>query len=227
LSLHGALATTILLLGCLILNPASARAESAVMISLGVASTRDADLEVTMRGEEIFDGPAEYSSSISVNIRLDKWWELSPLEIKTFKFPRVDLGMSGGFGYYNTRTNEDEDELTITFHSVPMSALGMIRFPILVSDKLPRGAFEPYAGIGPVAFVVMGKVQYNSYLAVNLLIGWEARAGVNVNLSKTLGLYIDYRFTSVDTKLKDNNDDVRIRTKLKTDHVSLGIIHHF
>ena len=49
--------------------------------------------------------------------------------------------------------NQDESGPSVNLSVVPISALLMLRYPLLESTDFPQGRLQPYAGAGPGAFI--------------------------------------------------------------------------
>jgi opacity protein-like surface antigen len=119
----------------------------------------------------------------------------------------------------------------------PIAGLLMLRYPLLKSAAYPRGRLQPYAGVGPGAFVTTAKLDLTSLGApddfsdttVNL--GLDARAGVNLYFVKSWAVFWEYRFTHFEPS--DFKDTIGVETiefgsdQWNTHHVVGGVGWHF
>ena len=197
-----------------------ASAEGFIQISVGGAFTDDSDFDFD------FDGPGgsvtiedvEFEDSISVDFGGGAFFSVIPF---------LDLGLQAGVGYYQPTVDTTAGFDDLEFNMIPISVIGMARIPLFKSDRLPHGLIQPYVGIGP-AFVV-------SYLeidgggldasAVGFDVGFDLRAGLNIQLTSLLGIFVQYKRLEVDTTLTDSSNDLDI--DFKTDHITAGLGFHF
>jgi len=190
-------------------------AEGFVQISVGGAFTEDADFDVDGLGV-ITD--VEFEDSVSIDVGGGAWF--SPTDF-------LDLGVQGGIGYFRPTVETISGFDDLEFHLVPFSVLGMARIPLFKSDRLPHGIIQPYAGIGPtflLSFLEIDEVGIDAS-AVGFDVGFDLRAGVNVNLTHLLGLFVEYKRTEVDATLTDGSDDLDV--DFATDHITAGLGFHF
>lgn len=115
------------------------------------------------------------------------------------------LGFAFDLSYFDP--DEDVNFVPVKLDVFPISALLMLRYPLLKSDAYPRGRLQPYAGVGPGAFVTHAKLKLKdvgapenfSDTTVNL--GLDVRGGVNFHFAipnanplETLAIFLEYRF---------------------------------
>ena len=201
--------------GLFILSASQADAEGFMHVSLGAAFTEDADLDFV----GFFVIPdVEFEDSVSFNIGGGYWF--SPVDF-------LDLGVQGGMGYYRPTVELGGGIDDLEFNLIPISVLGMARIPLFKSDKRPHGLIQPYTGIGPnfLLSVLIFDDAGADIAAVGFDVGFDFRAGVNLNVTRTFGLFVEYKHTEVDATLTDSSDDLEI--DFVTDHFMVGFGVHF
>jgi opacity protein-like surface antigen len=94
-----------------------------------------------------------------------------------------------------------------TFDVIPISALLLFRVPLIVSQDYPNGRLQPYGG-GGISFVVVNASIPSpapGIEAANELrgaLGFNVLGGVAWHFTKHLGLFSEYRVTSVNFEFK-------------------------
>jgi hypothetical protein len=195
-----------------------ASAEGFIQLSVGSAFTDDADFKFDFGGASITVEDVEFEDSVSVDLGGGAFFSVIPF---------LDLGLQAGIGYYQPTVDTAAGFDDLEFNMIPFSVIGMVRIPLFKSDRLPHGLIQPYVGIGP-AFVI-------SYLeiddiggdasAVGFDVGFDLRAGLNIQLTKLLGIFVQYKRIEVDSTLTDSSDDLDI--DFRTDSISAGLGFHF
>jgi len=135
--------------------------------------------------------------------------------------------VQGGIGYYRPVVELGGGIDDLEFNLIPISILGMARIPLFKSDRRPHGLLQPYVGIGPnfLLSLLFFDDAGADVSAAGFDVGFDFRAGLNVNVTRTFGLYVEYKRTEVDATLTDSNDDLEI--DFATDHVMAGFGIHF
>jgi hypothetical protein len=123
-----------------------ARAEGFADVRIGGAITPNTNGSVTIGGVASPSGPIEFKSGVSVGIRGGYWLDSVPW-----------LGFAFDLSAFDP--DEDVSVLPVKLDVFPISALLMLRYPLLKSDAYPRGRLQPYAGVGPGAFVTHAKLK--------------------------------------------------------------------
>ena len=208
-----------------------ARAEGFADVRIGGAITPNTNGSVTIGGVASPSGPIEFKSGVSVGIRGGYWLDSVPW-----------LGFAFDLSYFDP--DEDVSVLPVKLDVFPISALLMLRYPLLKSDAYPRGRLQPYAGVGPGAFVTHAKLKLKdvgapenfSDTTVNL--GLDVRGGVNFHFAtpnagplETLAIFLEYRFTHFEpSDFKDSVGGVPIELEadqLDTHHIVAGVGFYF
>lgn len=210
-SLH-ALLSLIVALG---LFAGQANAEGFIQISVGGAFTDDADLD--FEGFGTFRD-VEFEDSVSVDFGGGAFFSVLPF---------LDLGVQGSIGYYQPTIELGGGFDDLEFNLFPISVLGMARVPLFKSDRVPHGLLQPYVGIGPSFLLSVLEVNEGPVdgTAAGFDVGFDFRAGLNINLTRLLGIFVQYKRVEVDASLSDSGDDLNI--DFKTDHVTAGLGFHF
>jgi opacity protein-like surface antigen len=207
-----------------------ARAEGFADFRIGGAITQNTDGSATVGGVASPSGPIDFKSGVSLGIRGGYWLDSVPW-----------LGFAFDLSYFDP--DEDVSVLPVKLDVFPISALLMLRYPLLKSDAYPRGRLQPYAGVGPGAFVTHAKLKLTdvgapenfSDTTVNL--GLDVRGGVNFHFfgqswpGESLAIFLEYRFTYFEpSDFKDDIGGVPIELELDelgTHHIVAGVGWYF
>jgi len=206
-----------------------ARAEGFADFRIGGAVTPNVDGSVTIGGVASASGTIDFKSTVSVGIRGGYWLDSVPW-----------LGFAFDLSYFDP--DEDVSLLPVELDIFPISALLMLRYPLLKSATYPRGRLQPYAGVGPGAFVTTAKLKLKevgapenfSDTTVNL--GVDVRGGVNFhftgqNWPGSLAIFLEYRFTYFEpSDFKDDIVGIPIELELDqlvTHHIVAGVGWYF
>ena len=96
---------------------------------------------------------------------------------------------------------------------------------------MPGGRVAPYGAIGPGIFVTVVDVEGPGFEldAAAANVGLDARAGLNVQLTELIGVFVEYRYTSYEAELDDDplGVDVDVEAELDSHHVTAGLGFHF
>jgi opacity protein-like surface antigen len=84
-----------------------------------------------------------------------------------------------------------------------------LRAPLLRSEDFPHGRLQPFLSAGPALFVTWAgenrNVQPQGQQGTDVALGAKAEAGVTFLLTKTVGLFTEYRFTHFTSELSYQN----------------------
>ena len=132
------------------------------------------------------------------------------------------------------------------FHVIPISLMALARIPICATDEMPGGRIAPYGGIGLGIFTSVfdgsttatagGTPLTFETTAAAVNVGLDARAGLNVQITKLIGVFTEYRYTrydlSIDTRtiggLAGLGDiDFNAKSTIESNHIVGGIAFRF
>jgi opacity protein-like surface antigen len=186
-----------------------------IQFSVGEAGTEDSDFEIDGFGTIPH---VEFEDSVSVDLTGGAWFPI---------FDLLDIGVHGSLGYYRPQVETVSGFDDLDFHLAPLSMLGMVRIPLFKTDRLPHGFLQPFAGIGPeflLSYIEVDEPGVDDS-AVGFDVGFDFRAGVNVNVTRLLAFFVQYKRTEVDAELSDGGDDLEI--DFESNHITAGIGFHF
>jgi opacity protein-like surface antigen len=235
-----------LVLAVLAFAPARARAEGFLDVYAGAAFPQKNDVDVHTDDPVLNSGApgtdgAIFRTAYPVNQNFD--WETSPsLGIRGgywFEFSEFTpsfLGLALDMSYY--RAFEDTDFAEINIWATPMTPLLMLRLPLGYSEDYPGGRVQPYAAVGP-GFTITAATADLSNLGIGMDdfedvsfdVGFDARAGLAVQISHSFALFGEYRYTYLKPDFEDTVDDfgspkfeteVDIDPTLQVHHVVFG-----
>jgi hypothetical protein len=187
-----------------------AAAETMLDLYVGGAFTEGSVLEV-QNGPLTTLYSADWNTSPVFGIRAGYWFE-GPLRW---------FGLAGDLSYFRPDLGSDFANL----HTFPLTPMVMIRIPLLEDDVVPAGRLQPYAGIGPGLFTtVLTSDTFSDRVGFDA--GLDVRAGISIRLTRTFGLFAEYRRTDVDVRAEDSDED-RAKTTIETDHITGGIALRF
>ena len=199
---------------CAFLGAPPAAAEWFTDLYLGGTITQDADATVRVLGTS-FTERADFGSDFTLGGRVGHYFERLPW-----------LGWAFDASYYQLA-----EDLTV----VPLSALLLLRWPLLPHQDVPKGRLQPYVGIGPGLFWshatpdVMLDTQTERFSATSVDLGLDARAGFVWQFHKHTAIFWEYRFTHVNPTFTDDVSGVRTTTEapLNTHHLQVGLSFRF
>jgi len=175
--------------------PSSSRAEGFFDLYGGGVFGRSAQIDHQFFGDPtMFPRPAPMSATKSLNFssswsaggRIGYWFEPLPW-----------LGAAIDISYFEQKGSDAEIDL------IPMSLLVMLRYPMMTSESFPKGRLQPYVGVGPSLYYSHTSVDFAPpFQNVNhgsLFgdVGLDLRVGTLWQISKMLGIFLEYRFTHV------------------------------
>jgi opacity protein-like surface antigen len=189
-------------------------------VYIGGAFTDDSSVRFETFAFGNFSIPTEWDDSVAAGLR-GGYWLPGPLRW---------LGLGADLSYFKAEVSSLGPGLpaggTLKFHLVPLSPLAMVRIPLLRDDGFEGGRIQPYAAVGPGLFLSILTSDVTSGSEAGFDVGLDARAGVAVMLTSTLGLYAEYRRTDVNVNISDSFND-EVKSKLKTDHINGGLALRF
>jgi len=98
--------------------------------------------------------------------------------------------------------------------SLPVIGIGFdvlrLRAPLLRSEEFTHGRLQPYLSAGPALFVTWAETPWNIVQPkgqhdTDVALGAKAEGGVTFLVTKTVGLFTEYRFTHFTSKLNYQN----------------------
>jgi opacity protein-like surface antigen len=159
-----------------------------------------------------------FDDSFTVGGRLGYWLGLFPY-----------VGVALDISYYTSELNFDTaGELfgNADLRRIPLSGLAMLRLPFLPSPVVPRGHLEPYVAAGPTLFLSHLDLD-NDDLRKD--VGLDVRAGLNVRITRALGVFAEYRLTYVEQEFKFTRQGIQavVEADPSTHHVEGGLSLRF
>jgi opacity protein-like surface antigen len=178
---------------------------------LGAAITEKSDIDVSVLGTTV-PVEADWDDSVTVGGRLGYW----------FGNPGwIGLALDASFF-------KPADDTTI----VPISALLMLRAPLMKGSEFPHGRLQPYIGAGPSVFIssVDDDVEgVGNVSDTSVDVGFDARGGLAFLLTRNVAIFGEYRFTHVSPEF--SFDILGFRTKAETTfdthHLFAGVSFRF
>lgn len=173
----------------------------------GAAFTRDDDIDVSggvgngSIGVEIENSPA-------LGGRLGLWLEAIPV-----------LGGAVDVSAYNADGKDAFDPADIDI--VPLSALVLLRIPVLEGGKFPEGRVQPYAGVGPSLVISTLDLAPVFDDETELDLGVDARLGVAGMLSPRFGLFFEWRYLHFEPRYDGGAS--RLATEISTHLLQAGL----
>jgi hypothetical protein len=235
-SLFSGLILALSILGVFGLQVETARAEGFIDLRIGGHATPDSDGTVKFGPADglpllVASGSVDIEAEATLGLRGGYWLESSPY-----------LGFALDVSYYDPREDTEDG---LEFEIVPISALLMLRFPLMKNSDHPRGRLQPYVGVGPGLFVTEAELELTSIGApsdfedIEVDVGVDVRAGAVFHffrpatemIVESLGLFVEYRFTYFEpSDFKDRVGGVPIEIEideLSTHHAVAGIGLYF
>jgi opacity protein-like surface antigen len=150
------------------------------------------------------------------------------------------LGVGGDFSSLHTRGHDTNIDI------LPLTPMVYFRLPLLADEEIPQGWLQPYAGIGP-SFALYTYVHTSQGAPTNSIsgtdaggaaLGFQLPAGLNIQLSRHVALFTEYRFAfyRMDVRrdfdsqglfVSSNAVNKNVRTDLFMNNVLAGISFHF
>lgn len=198
------------------------RAEMYADVALGSAITENdvaslANIVATDPAErESFGVEGHYDKSFDALVRVGYWFESAPL-----------LGLAGTASYFRpdmfgTPVSSKRD---VNLRVIPVSVLLMGRIPLLTDNRYPNGRLQPFAGIGPAAFIT--DVWESDFSDLTLSGGLDLHVGGRVMLTPRFGFFTQYRFTQFQSHPEDKDAGLAVEMNLVTHHLLGGLSVNF
>jgi opacity protein-like surface antigen len=218
-----------------------ARAEQVVKLFVGGAFTQDHDVTDRFEGigNFVLKSP-NFDNSVSFGAGFAHWFS---------GIPYLGLGIDVAHFRPNiSKQNGIECEPGIcapdTFVSRHFRVTGITfdllgRVPLLISKEYPQGRLQPYASVGPTAFIshvdvagghfVPSAPQLRNQNDTDVSAGVTAAAGVSFMVTPHVDLFTEYRFThfSPDYHINSGGERAKVTTDFDTHHVLVGASYHF
>ena len=191
-----------------ILLPLAARAEGFVELRVGGSFTDDNDVELSGPGGSI-EFSTEYEDSVTGGGRAGYWFDSAPW-----------LGVAADISYFAPEDDTGGPEYEV----IPVSPLIMVRLPLATSEEFRNGWIQPFLGIGPGIFVSeadFGGAGDDDTVEV----GVDLHAGVNVQMTRSISVFGEYRFTYVEPEFEFQG--IEVEPELSTHHIAVGVGFHF
>lgn len=176
-----------------------AGAEPFVDLYGGWSKARNTDVSVSQRTCSIVGctTPVQttqhqtFESGAAAGVRGGYWFDRHPW-----------FGVAGDLSYYRTVSGQ------VHLDSFSFAPTPMLRLPLWTTADRPHGHLQPYIGAGPTIVLqqVWANVRPASPVSVNgwsMAVGWTARAGLAVPLSRHIALFGEWRLSQERVGLRD------------------------
>jgi outer membrane protein with beta-barrel domain len=210
-----------------VLVPALAQGEGFLDVAIGGAFTQKSDATVKSAGSSVTT-TAEFDDSFSTGVRGGYWFDGLPW-----------LGVGGMVSYFEPDVKPASVSGSDTLHLgvVPITALLMLRAPLLPSNAVPRGQLQPYLNVGPGAFATAtdDHHHHDHYHdddhgnETSVDVGVDVHAGATWMFTSRFGTFAEYRFTHYTANLDEDShhNGSHFESTLDTHHVLVGFAWHF
>ena len=200
----------VLFIAAVVTAPAASRAEWFGDVSVGAAFTEKVTVtstQLTGSGGDT-DAQAGAATSVTVGARFGYWFT-------------ENLGLAATASYFQPELKTPSSDIDLTV--VPLSALLMVRVPLMVSENFPHGQVQPYLGVGPGLFI--SKASEAGFSSTDTSPGVDLRLGALYQFIKPLGVFGEGRYTSFAGKWSD--EGVKLRTDMYSYHLLGGLRYSF
>ena len=180
---------------------------------VGMSFLPDGDVEASGVNDNV-----GFDDSFIVGGRLGYWLGLFPY-----------VGAALDVSYYTSDLNYDirgQHFDNFDLKRIPLSGLAMLRLPVLPTPLAPRGQLEPYLAIGPT--LMLSNLDFDNK-DLRKDVGLDVRAGLNVRLTRALGVFAEYRLTYVEQEFHFSRAGLESVAKAdpSTHHLAGGISLRF
>ena len=191
-------------------TPIAARAEGFVDLRSGGSFTDDGDASASAFGTTIVSGDIDFEDSLTGGVRAGYWLDAVPW-----------VGAAADVSYFAPDDDDGEGE----FDVIPISPLLMLRVPLVISDEHPNGRVRPFAAIGPGIFVSIADIDALGFSDTTAEVGVDARAGLTLQVSSAVAVFLEYRYTWFETEFEDDVGSVPLdlEVEFSTHHVGAGL----
>jgi opacity protein-like surface antigen len=233
-----------LALGALLGAPAPARGEGFFDLYLGVGFPQNSDIDTDaddpfVEADIAYNHDVDWDTTESLGMRGGYWFEFEEIG------PSF-LGVGLDLSFY--RAFEDSNFAELEVWATPLTPLLMLRAPLGYSEKFPGGRVQPYIAVGPgftLAFASADiseitpsqDIAFEDFDAAGFGVGFDGRAGLAIQLSRSFALFGEYRYTYVEPHFEDEIDvasspfsfetDVEFEPELETHHIVFGASFRF
>jgi opacity protein-like surface antigen len=206
-----------------------AHGEGFLDFAVGGSFTQNDDITFKAGGSSV-TAEAGFDDSFATGVRGGYWFDRLPW-----------LGVGAMVSYFEPDVNPDNDAGfdSERFAVIPLTALLMLRAPLLPSPAVPRGQLQLYLNVGPGAFITAlddddydyygDDYDYDDRISVD--IGLDVHAGATWMFTSRFGAFGEYRFThysaDIDADSDDHGLDISLDSTLDTHHVMVGFAWHF
>ncbi len=203
------LVTALVLLAITVSAPGPARAETFLDLYGGGAFPVKTDTTISGPGFVII-GESPYQDSFVVGGRAGYYFE-----------PAVPwLGLALDVSYFKADIDVPDGAKNDV---VPTSLLLLLRTPLAASPAFPRGRLQPYAGIG--LSLVYSRSEVGTSRDTSFDVGFDSRLGLAWMLTRTIGLFGEYRFSYVQPDYDLNGEHVE--PEFAVHHLAAGVTFRF
>jgi outer membrane protein W len=215
-----------LVIGLLIVSlvtPLGVSAEWYADVYTGAVFTKHTDLTIARSlGSTVTHHNLEVNNSWTVGGRAGYWFEgLDWLGLGLDVFHFNVKAPSQLVPSTVTGLGASATTLTPVDWSLPVAGIGFdilrLRVPLLRSEEFTHGRLQPYLSAGPALFVTWAEtprdVQPSGQHDTDIAVGAKASGGVTFLLTKTVGLFTEFRFTHFTSNLSYQNTTVAPATE--------------
>ncbi len=202
------LVSVLVALAVVVSLPASVRAETFLEIYGGGAFPADTDTTISGPGF-VSVGESPYKDSFVVGGRAGHYFEGLPW-----------LGIALDVSYFKADIDVPDGAQNDV---VPISVLLMLRAPLLRTPSFPYGRLQPYLGIGPS--LVYSRSEAGSARDTSFDPGFDFRLGLTWMLTRTVGLFGEYRFSYVQPDYDLGGEQVE--PEYSVNHLAVGLTFRF
>jgi len=215
------------LIALMLILPGSANAERFADLMVGFSYTQDSDLSFAS-GDTRVESDISFDGSFAIGYRLGYWFEGQP---------EFGLALEAD---YTTIENEGAQEIDV-FSVTP---LVMLRLPLSISQKYPKGEWTPFIAGGPGIFFSRMKYEVTNSPVPDIIgmptvtgeykddqidIGLDLRAGVKKMMAPNWALGLEYRFFWFEPEYDDNvlGSSVQTGVDLYTHSLMIGVTFNY
>lgn len=203
------LATALVWLAVPVSAPGPARAEAFLDLYGGGAFPVDTDTTIRGPGFGII-GESPYKDSFVFGGRAGFYFEAGA----------PWLGLALDVSYFKADIDVPDGAKNDV---VPTSLLLMLRAPLAASPEFPRGRLQPYFGIGPS--LVYSRSEAGTSRDTSFDVGLDSRLGLAWMLTRTIGLFGEYRFSYVQPDYDLNGE--KVEPEFAVHHLAAGLTFRF
>jgi opacity protein-like surface antigen len=200
--------TALILLAATVIAPVPALAETFLDLYGGGSFPLHSNTTTRVPGSSSTER-YEYEHSFLVGGRAGYYFE---------GVPRLGLALDAS--YFKTDSDWPKGA---KYHVVPISVLLMVRAPLNVTQEFPNGRFQPYLGIGPS--LVYSRAKSGGSSDTSFDVGFDLHLGLTWMVTKTIGLFGEYRFSYAQPDYDLNG--TKVEPEFIVNHVAFGVTFRF